>query len=151
MAKKTSEDHQANSRLGALGESIVKTFLLEWCDFVYDTMHKHPADLLCELGPAKYTIQVKSRNKTKEGKYVYATDNSRTQSRVYQQYHCDILAFVFMPDKRILFKPNNSSQTYFTFHKSIITSDLEINTFKETLNVLSQTPKLNPLLDEADK
>jgi hypothetical protein len=147
---KTKEQHQSSSRLGALGESIVKTFLLEWCDFVYDTMPKHPADLLCELGPAKYTIQVKSRNKTQEGKYVYATESSRTQSKVYQQYHCDIIAFVFMPDKRILFKPNNSTQTYFTFHSDIITPDLEIDSFKETLDVLSQVPTLNPLLDEAD-
>jgi len=150
MTKKSKEQNQSSSRLGALGESLVKTFLLEWCDFVYDTMPKHPADLLCELGPAKYTVQVKSRNKTPEGKYVYATESSRAQSKVYQQYHCDIIAFVFMPDKRILFKPNNSTQTYFTFSSDIINPTLEIDSFKETLEVLSQVPTLNPLLSEAD-
>lgn len=148
---KTKEQNQSSSRLGALGESLVKTFLLEWCDFVYDTMSKHPADLLCELGPAKYTVQVKSRNRTREGKYVFATENSRNQSKIYQHYHYDIVAFVFMPNKRILFKPNNTSQTYFTFNEDIITPELEINSFKETLDVLSHVPELNPLLDEADK
>lgn len=151
MTKKTKDQNQNSTRLGALGESLVKTFLLEYCDFVYDTMALHPADLLCELGPAKYTVQVKSRNKTQEGKYVYATESSRSQSKVYQQYHCDIIAFVFMPDKRILFKPNNTSQTYFTFNSDIITPNLEIDSFKETLDVLSQVPELSPLLDEADK
>ena len=151
MTKKTKDQNQSSTRLGALGESLVKTFLLEYCDFVYDTMPLHPADLLCELGPAKYTVQVKSRSKTQEGKYVYATESSRSQSKVYQQYHYDIIAFVFMPDKRILFKPNNTSQTYFTFNSDIITPDLEIDSFKETLDVLSQVPELSPLLDEADK
>ena len=70
MAKKTSEEHQANSRLGALGESFVQTFLLEHCDWCYKTQEKHPADLIVELGSAKYTIQVKSRRETKQGKYV---------------------------------------------------------------------------------
>jgi hypothetical protein len=56
-----------------------------------------------------------------------------------------------MPNKRILFKPNNTSQTYFTFNEDIITPELEISSFKETLDVLSHVPELNPLLDEADK
>ena len=68
MAKKTSEDHQSNSRLGALGELVVQTFLTEYCDFVYPTQDKHPADIMFELSNAKYTVQVKSRRETKEGK-----------------------------------------------------------------------------------
>ena len=95
MGKKTSEDHQANSRLGALGESLVQTFLLEHCDWCYRTQEKHPADLMVELGSAKYTIQVKSRRETKQGKYVFATETSRSLSSVYKHYHCDIHAFVF--------------------------------------------------------
>ena len=65
---KSSEQHQSNSRLGALGESLVQTFLLEYCDWCYPTQDKHPADLLVELGSAKYTVQVKTRKETKEGK-----------------------------------------------------------------------------------
>ena len=95
MGNKTSEDHQANSRLGALGESLVQTFLLEHCDWCYKTQEKHPADLIVELGSAKYTIQVKSRRVTKKGKYVFATETSRSLSDVYKHYHCDIFAFVF--------------------------------------------------------
>ena len=49
---KSSEQHQSNSRLGALGESLVQTFLLEYCDWCYPTQDKHPADLLVELGSA---------------------------------------------------------------------------------------------------
>ena len=82
MAKKTSEQHQANSRLGALGESFVQTFLLEHCDWCYKTQEKHPADLVVELGSAKYTIQVKSRRETKKGKYVFATETSRSLSEI---------------------------------------------------------------------
>lgn len=145
MSAKTSEDHQANSRLGALAESLVQTFLLEYCDFCFPCQHKHPADLICELGPALYTVQVKGRNKTEQGKYVYAHENSRSKSETYKNYHCDILAFVFFPDKRILFKPNVSAQTYFTFNKKIITEDLEIQSFKDTLSVLSEIPVVKPI------
>ena len=96
MARKSSEEHQANSRLGALGESLVQTFLLEFCDFVYPTQDKHPADILAEVSNCKYTVQVKARRETKEGKYVFATETSRSMSDVYKNYHCDILAFVFV-------------------------------------------------------
>ena len=130
--QKTAEEHQANSRLGALAESLTQTFLLEYCDFCFPCQEKHPADLICELGSAKYTVQVKARNVTPEGKYVFATENSRNQSQVYKHYHYDIIAFVFMPDKRILFKPNTSTQTYFSFDKKIITPTLEIDSFKDS-------------------
>ena len=70
MPRKTSDQHQNNSRLGALGESLVQTFLLEYADFCYPTQEKHPADLMVEFGSAKYTVQVKSRRATKEKKFV---------------------------------------------------------------------------------
>jgi hypothetical protein len=149
--QKTAEEHQANSRLGALAESLTQTFLLEYCDFCFPCQEKHPADLICELGSAKYTVQVKARNVSAEGKYVFATENSRNQSEIYKHYHYDIIAFVFMPNKRIFFKPNTSSQTYFTFDKKIITPTLEIDTFKETLDSLSSVPIIRPIfLNEAD-
>ena len=95
MPRKTSDQHQANSRLGALGESLVQTFLLEYADFCYPTQEKHPADLMVEFGSAKYTVQVKSRRATKEKKFVFAAENSRSMSETYKHYTCDILAFVF--------------------------------------------------------
>ena len=95
MPKKTSEDHQSNSRLGALGESLVQTFLLEYADFCYPTQDKHPADLLFEANNAKYTVQVKTRRKSKEGKFTFAVEKQRNMSEIYKNYHCDILAFVF--------------------------------------------------------
>ena len=75
MPRKTSDQHQANSRLGALGESLVQTFLLEYADFCYPTQEKHPADLMVEFGSAKYTVQVKSRTATIETKFVFAAEN----------------------------------------------------------------------------
>jgi|TARA_B100000085_G_C18427707_1_gene465456 hypothetical protein len=147
MGSKTTEDYQSNSRLGALGESLVQSFLLEYCDWCYATQEKHPADLLVELGSAKYTIQVKTRRETKEGRYVFAHENSRSLSKVYKQYHCDILAFVFVGSagKRIKFKPNNTTQNYFTFSNKDITDDLELASFQETLDVLSSVPMIKPL------
>ena len=147
--RKTSEDHQSNSRLGALGESLVQTFLLEYADWCYLCQEKHPADLLVEFGNAKYSVQVKSRRESKEGKYAFATENSRNMSEVYKQYHCDILAFVFFGSlgKRILFKSNTSSQSYFTFDSKIITPTLEIDSLKETLGVLSSVPVINSLFE----
>jgi hypothetical protein len=146
---KSSEQHQSNSRLGALGESLVQTFLLEYCDWCYQTQEKHPADLLVELGSAKYTIQVKTRKETKEGKYVFAHEPSRAKSEVYRHYHCDIYAFVFVgaKGKRIKFQPNNTTQNYFTFTNKQITKTLEIDSFKETLAVLTEVPVLRPLSD----
>ena len=109
---KTSEDHQSNSRLGALGESLVQSFLLEYADWCYLCQEKHPADLLVEFGN-------------------------------------DILAFVFFSEdhRRIIFKPNASSQTYFTFDSKIITPTLEIDSLKETLGVLSSVPVINSLFE----
>jgi len=144
---KSSEQHQSNSRLGALGESLVQTFLLEYCDWCYTTQDKHPADLLVELGSAKYTVQVKTRKETKEGKYVFAHEPSRAKSEVYRHYHCNIYAFVFVGarGKRIKFQPNNTTQNYFTFTNKQITDTLEIDSLQETLEALSSVPKINKL------
>ena len=148
MPRKTSDQHQNNSRLGALGESLVQTFLLEYADFCFPTQEKHPADLLMEVSGGKYTVQVKSRRATKEKKFVFAAENSRSMSETYKQYTCDILAFVFFYDehKRIMFKPNTTSQNYFTFDKKAITESMELDSLKETLDSLSSVPVLNPLI-----
>jgi len=148
MPRKTSDQHQNNSRLGALGESLVQTFLLEYADFCFPTQEKHPADLIVEFGNAKYTVQVKSRRATKEKKFVFAAENSRSMSGTYKNYHCDILAFVFFYNehKRILFKSNTSSQNYFTFDKKIITDTMEIDSLQESLDTLSSVPVLNPII-----
>ena len=131
MPTKTAEDHLNNSRLGAYAESLVKTFLLEYCDFAYETQNQHPADLIAELGAAMFTVQVKARRQTKQGKY--------------KKYSVDILAFVFMPEKRVMFMPGTSKQSYFTFNESVLTPDLEIQSFQQTLNEISQIPVLNNL------
>tara|TARA_B100001093_G_scaffold192641_2_gene185164 strand:- start:874 stop:1320 length:447 start_codon:yes stop_codon:yes gene_type:complete len=145
--KKSSEDHQNNSRLGALGELLVQAFLIQYCDFVYPTQDKHKADIMCELSNAKYTVQVKSRRETKEGKYVFAAEPSRSMSSVYKNYHVDILAFVFFgkQHKRIFFKANTSTQNYYTFQNNNITDTMELDSFQECLNQLNQIPVLNPL------
>ena len=148
MPKKTSDQHQANSRLGALGESLVQTFLLEYADFCFPTQEKHPADLIVEFGSAKYTVQVKSRRATKEKKFVFASENSRSMSDTYRNYSCDLLAFVFFYDdqKRIMFKSNTSSQNYFTFDKKVITDTMELDSLQESLDTLSSVPVLNPII-----
>ena len=146
MPTKTAQDHLNNSRLGAYSESLVKTFLLEYCDFAYDTQSKHPADLICELGSARYSVQVKARNITTKGKYVFASENGRKLSDTYKRYNVDILAMVFMPEKRVMFKPAADSQNYYTFATEILTPTIEIDSFQETLNQLSEIPILNPLV-----
>lgn len=148
MPRKTSDQHQNNSRLGALGESLVQTFLLEYADFCFPTQEKHPADLMVEFGNAKYTVQVKSRRATKEKKFVFASENSRSMSDTYRNYNCDLLAFVFFYDdqKRIMFKSNTSSQNYFTFDKKVITDTMELDSLQESLDTLSSVPVLNPII-----
>ena len=148
MPRKTSDQHQNNSRLGALGESLVQTFLLEYADFCFPTQEKHPADLIVEFGNAKYTVQVKSRRATKEKKFVFASENSRSMSDTYRNYSCDLLAFVFFYDdqKRSMFKSNTSSQNYYTFDKKIITETMELDSLQESLDTLSSVPVLNPII-----
>jgi len=53
---------------------------------------------------------------------------------------------VFMPEKRVMFKPAADSQNYYTFNTEILTPTLEIDSFQETLNQLSEIPILNPLV-----
>ena len=146
MPNKTSEDHLNNSRLGAYAESLVKTFLLEYCDFAYETQSKHPADLICELGSARYSVQVKARNITSQGKFTFAAENSRKLSETHKKYNVDILAMVFMPNKQIMFKPFADSQTYYTFNEDVLQPDMELQTFQDTLNQLSSIPVLNTLI-----
>lgn len=146
MPNKTSEDHLNNSRLGAYAESLVKTFLLEYCDFAYETQSKHPADLICELGAARYSVQVKARNITPQGKFTFAAENSRKLSETHKKYNVDILAMVFMPNKQIMFKPFADSQTYYTFNQDVLSPDMELQTFQDTLNQLSSIPVLNTLI-----
>ena len=146
MSTKTAEDHLNNSRLGAYAESLVKTFLLEHCDFSYETQSKHPADLICELGSARYSVQVKARNITPKGKFTFASENSRKLSETHIKYNVDILAMVFMPNKRIMFKPFADAQTYYTFDEAALVENLEIESFKNTLNQLSSIPILNSLI-----
>jgi len=146
MSTKTSEDHLNNSRLGAYAESLVKTFLLEHCDFAYETQSKHPADLICELGSARYTVQVKARNITAQKKFTFASENTRKLSETHKKYNVDILAMVFMPNKQIMFKSFGDSQTYYTFNESVLTPDMELETFQDTLNQLSSIPVLNSLI-----
>ena len=102
---------------------------------------------MVEFGNAKYTVQVKSRRATKEKKFVFAAENSRSMSETYKQYTCDILAFVFFygAHKRIMFNPNPTSQNYITFDKKIITDSMELDSLQDTLNTLSSVPVLNPL------
>jgi hypothetical protein len=103
---------------------------------------------MVEFGSAKYTVQVKSRRATKEKKFIFAAENSRSMSETYKHYNCDILAFVFFDgdEKRIMFKANTSSQNYFTFDKKAITESMELDSLKETLDNLSSVPVLNPLI-----
>ena len=146
MSKSNQENHNAK-RLGSLGESLVKSCLLEYSDFCYETCESHPADLIVEFGNALYKVQVKSRNKSKEGKYTFPIENHRSKSDTHKHYHCDIYAFVFFPGKRILFVPNSSSQKYFIYQEAAIVDGMELASLQDTLGSLSQIPILDNLLE----
>ena len=146
MSKSNQENHNAK-RLGSLGESLVKSCLLEYSDFCYETCESHPADLIVEFGNALYKVQVKSRNKSKEGKYTFPIENHRSKSDTHKHYHCDIYAFVFFPGKRILFVPNTSGQKYFVFQEAAIVDGMEFASLQDTLGSLSQIPVLDNLLE----
>jgi hypothetical protein len=143
---KSPNDHQNNQRIGDLAEALTQTFLLEYVDFCFPTQNHHPADLFFELNNQVYRVQVKARNRTPEGKYVFVQEAARTKSEIYKNYHCDLLAFVFMPDKRILFLANTSQQQYFTFTTDIIADNMELDSLESALNKLHSIPVLNPVL-----
>ena len=147
MPQKSNEQQNQAKRLGILGETIVQAFLLEHADFCYPTCDSHPADLIVELGSALYKVQVKSRNPSKEGKFTFPIEAYRKISKTHANYHCELLAFVFLPSKRIYFKANTASQQYYIYSKKHIKKDMEIISFQEALNQLSSIPVLNSLLD----
>jgi hypothetical protein len=144
---KTNQDNHNAKRLGSLGESLVKSCLLEYSDFCYETCDSHPADLIVEFGNALYKVQVKSRNKSKEGKYTFPIESHRSKSDVHRNYICDIYAFVFFPAKRILFVPNSSGQRYFVFQEAAIIDNMEFDSLQETLGSLTQIPVMDNILD----
>jgi len=144
---KTNQDNHNAKRLGSLGESLVKSCLLEYSDFCYETCESHPADLIVEFGNALYKVQVKSRNRSKEGKYTFPIESHRSKSDTHRNYHCDIYAFVFFPEKRILFVPNASNQRYFVFQAAAMVDNMEYDSLQETLGSLSQIPVLDNLLN----
>ena len=144
MSKSNQENHRAK-RLGSLGESLVKSCLLEYSDFCYETCESHPADLIVEFGNALYKVQVKSRSRSKEGKYTFPIESHRSKSEIHKNYICEILAFVFLPDKRILFLPNLGNQKYFVFQQSAISENMEFSSLEKTLEALMQTPQIDNL------
>ena len=148
---KTNQDNHNAKRLGSLGEALVKSCLLEYSDFCYETCESHPADLIVEFGNALYKVQVKSRNRSKEGKYTFPIESHRAKSVTHQHYHCDIYAFVFFPDKRILFIPNSSGQKYFVYQEAAIVDNMEFDSLQETLGSLNQMPVIDNLLNPPEK
>ena len=146
MSKSISENHNAK-RLGSLGESIAKSYLLEYSDFCYETCESHPADLIVEFGNALYKVQVKARNRSKESKYMFPIESHRSKSDTHRNYVCDIYAFVFFPTKRVLFMPNTSNQRYFVFQEAAIVDNMEFDSLQKTLSSLAQIPKMDNLLD----
>tara|TARA_R100001369_G_scaffold23874_1_gene43786 strand:+ start:3217 stop:3612 length:396 start_codon:yes stop_codon:yes gene_type:complete len=130
---------------------LVKSCLLEYSDWCYETCESHPADLIVEFGNALYKIQVKARNKSNQGKYTFPNESHRSKSETHRNYHCDIYAFVFFPEKRILFIPNSSGQRYFVFQDNAIVDNMEYDSLQETLATLSQIPIIDNLLDLPEK
>lgn len=150
MSKSIEQNNNAK-RLGSLGEALVKSCLLEYSDWCYETCESHPADLIVEFGNALYKVQVKSRNRSKEGKYTFPNETHRSKSEAHRNYHCDIYAFVFFPVKRILFVPNTSGQRYFVYQEAAIIDNMEYDSLQETLGSLTQIPVIDNLLNLPEK
>jgi len=149
MPKKTKEQLNNAIRIGSYGELLVQSFLAEHCQFVYPTCYGHPADLIVEMGNnSLFKIQVKSRNRGREGKYAFPLENHRNQAESHRTYHCDILCFVFLPSKRFIFKPNTTQQKYYVFTDKHISEGVELTSFQETLEALASVPTINSLFPE---
>ena len=95
-----------------------------------------------------FKIQVKSRNRGREGKYAFPLENHRNQAESHRTYHCDILCFVFLPSKRFIFKPNTTQQKYYVFTDKHISEGVELTSFQETLEALASVPTINPLFPD---
>ena len=140
-----NQQNSAN-RLGTLGESLAQSCLLEYADFCFPTTDGHPADLILEISNALYRVQVKTRSMSKEGKYTFPLETHRSKSDIHANYKCDLLAFVFMPDKRIIFKANISAQQYFVYTTKNLIDNIEYLSLTESLNSLSSIPVVNSIL-----
>jgi|TARA_R100000231_G_scaffold50965_4_gene43124 hypothetical protein len=145
MPKKTNNQKNHAQRLGAFGESLVKSILLVNADFVTETCFGHPSDLFVEFGNnSLFRVQVKTRSAIK-GAWTFPFENHRKQSDTHRDYHNDILAFVFMPNKRVLFKPNATFQKYYKFNEKVIVDNMELDSLRETLAALSNVPEIQEL------
>ena len=82
----------------------------------------------------------------KKGKYTFPIESHRAKSVTHQHYHCDIYAFVFFPDKRILFIPNSSGQKYFVYQEAAIVDNMEFDSLQETLGSLNQMPVIDNII-----
>tara|TARA_R100001460_G_scaffold73230_2_gene114118 strand:+ start:715 stop:1155 length:441 start_codon:yes stop_codon:yes gene_type:complete len=146
MPKQSRNQQNHAHKVGALGEKVVHTFLLQHSDFVHETCYAHPADLFVEFGNnTLYRVQVKTRTASKAGKYTFPIESHRAKADTHATYHCDILAFCFIPDKRIIFKPNNTQQNYFVFTNKDFTDDMELESLQSTLNTLAEIPVISKL------
>jgi|TARA_Y100000114_G_C11748008_1_gene322685 hypothetical protein len=146
MPKKTGNQKNHAQRLGAFGESLVKSFLLAHADFVSETCYGHPSDLFVEFGNnSLFRVQVKTRTISKDGNWTFPFESYRNKSDIHRTYQNDILAFVFMPQKRILFRVNDTQQKYYKFNDKVLNEDMEIQSLTETLQALSNVPELNDI------
>ena len=145
MPKKTNNQKNHAHRLGAYGESLVKSILLVHADFVTETCFGHPSDLFVEFGNnSLFRVQVKTRTIT-NGTWTFPFENHRNKSDAHRSYQNDILAFVFMPHKKVMFKANDSTQKYFKFSEKHLLENIEIDSLKETLAALSNVPEISEL------
>jgi|TARA_R100001126_G_scaffold33568_1_gene18880 hypothetical protein len=146
MPKKTNNQKNHAQRLGAFGESLVKSILLVHADFVTETCFGHPSDLFVEFGNnSLFRVQVKTRSITKDGTWTFPFENHRNKSDIHRIYHNDILAFCFMPHKKVMFKCNDSYQKYYKFTEKHITENMELESLKATLAALSNVPEISEL------
>ena len=145
MPRKSNNQQNNHNRLGSLGEAIAHSYLLEFSDFCYPTCEGHPADLIVEFGSALYKVQVRSRNRSENGKYTFPLDSHRKKSDTHKKYHCELYAFIFFPEKRILFKANNTQQRYFIFRQEHLIDGMEEISLKQSLEDLSKKPVIDHL------
>ena len=152
MPTKTQEQLNHAKRTGLFGESLVLAFLQEYANFCYPTCEGHPADLIVEFGNnSLYKVQVKTRNKSVKGNYIFPFENHRNMSEMHRSYHIDVLAFVFLPQKRIIFKPFTGYQKYHTYKEKDLIDNIENISFEKCLESLNNVPKFKSFLGEAEK
>jgi Holliday junction resolvase len=91
-------------RIGRIGELICAASI-EQSGFAAAQVPHEGFDIVCFEGEKAYRIEVKSASKPDESSYRFMTSRGSKAKKLLSTEHCDIVAFVALDQRKVVYRP----------------------------------------------